>query len=271
MTWIFEHEFMRNALAAGLLVSIGCGVIGSFVVLNRMVFISAGVAHAAYGGIGLGYFFGFSPVIGAVGFSVVAALGMGAIERRAQQRVDTVIGVIWAAGMALGILLIDLSEGYKADLMSYLFGSILAIPLLDLWFMLALDGVIVLLTILYFKELLAMSFDENFTRIQNVPVDRIHLVLQCMIGLTVVMMMRVVGLILVIALLTIPPAISALFTRDMRRMMILASLLGMVFTTVGLVLSFTYDLTSGASIIMVSAVAYFLALVLRRRGSHAAD
>ena len=173
--------------------------------------------------------------------------------------------------MALGILLIDLSEGYKADLMSYLFGSILAIPLLDLWFMLALDGVIVLLTILYFKELLAMSFDENFTRIQNVPVDRIHLVLQCMIGLTVVMMMRVVGLILVIALLTIPPAISALFTRDMRRMMILASLLGMVFTTVGLVLSFTYDLTSGASIIMVSAVAYFLALVLRRRGSHAAD
>jgi len=266
MTEIFEYEFMRNALAAGLLVSVACGVIGTFVVLNRMVFVSAGIAHAAYGGIGLGYFAGFNPVLGAVGFSVAAALAMGAIERAARQRTDTVIGVIWAAGMALGILLIDLTEGYKADLMGYLFGSILAVPTFDLWIMLGLDVVIVALAVLYYKELLAISFDENFARIQNVPVDRLYLILMCMVGLTVVMMMRVVGLILVIALLTIPPAIGALFTRDMRKTMILASFLGMIFTTIGLLVSFAFDLTSGAAIILVSAVAYLAALVIRSQG-----
>jgi len=264
MAEFFEYDFIRNALAAGLLVSVACGVIGTFVVLNRMVFLSAGIAHAAYGGIGLGYFIGFNPVLGAVGFSVVAALGMGAIERTARQRTDTVIGVIWAAGMAIGIILIDLTEGYKADLMGYLFGSILAVPAFDLWVMLGLDVVIVSLAALYYKELLAISFDENFARIQNVPVDRLYLILLCMIGLTVVMMMRVVGLILVIALLTIPPAISTLFTRDMRKTMIVACLLGMVFTTVGLLISFAFDLTSGAAIILVSAAAYLVALVIRR-------
>ena len=265
-----QFEFMRNALAAGLLVSLACGVIGVFVVLNRMVFISAGIAHAAYGGIGLGYFCGFNPVVGATFFSLFAAMAMGAVERNTRQRVDTLIGVMWAVGMAVGILLIDLTDGYKADLMSYLFGSILTVPTGDLWIMLGLDVVVLSLTACLYKELLGLSFDETFTTVQNVPVERIYIALICLIGLAVVMMMRVVGLILVIALLTIPAAVAGMWVKEMRSMMVLAALLSAVFTTAGLAASYAFDLTSGATIILMSAIAYLASLALtewrRRRG-----
>jgi zinc transport system permease protein len=258
-----QFGFMQRALLAGVLVSVACGVIGTFVVIKRIVFISGGIAHAAYGGVGLGYFFGINPVLGAVGFSVAAALGMGVVQRKTRQRADTVIGVMWAIGMAAGIILVDLAEGYKADLMSYLFGSILAVPPSDLWIMLALDLVIVALVALFYKELLAISFDETFATVENVPVDAIYLILLCLIALTVVMVMRVVGLVMVIALLTMPAAISGRFVRDMKKMMVLASVLGVIFTTTGLWLSYSLNLTSGATIILVSGVAYLLSLAAR--------
>ncbi len=258
-----QFGFMRNALLAGVLVSIACGIIGTLVVINRIVFVSGGIAHAAYGGIGLGYFFKFNPVLGAIVFSVAAAVGMGAVQRRTRQRADTIIGVMWAIGMALGIILVDLTAGYKADLMSYLFGSILAVPSGDLLIMLALDLIIITLVALFYKELLAISFDETFATVENVPVDAIHMLLLCLIALTVVMMMRVVGLIMVIALLTMPAAIAGQFARDMKRMMVLASILGVLFTTAGLWLSYSLNLTSGATIILVSGTAYLLSLVLK--------
>ena len=258
-----QFGFMRSALLAGLLVSVACGIIGTFVVVKRIVFISGGIAHAAYGGIGLGYFLKLNPVLGAVAFSLVAALGMGAVQRKTRQRADTIIGVMWAIGMAVGILFVDLAPGYKADLMSYLFGSILAVPSSDLLIILALDLTIVALVVLFYKELLAVSFDETFAAVQNVPVDAIYLILMCMIGLTVVMLMRVVGLILVIALLTIPAAISSQFVKDMEKMMALASILGALFTTTGLWLSYFLNLTSGATIILVSGAAYLLSLALK--------
>jgi len=258
-----QFGFMRNALLAGVLVSIACGIIGTLVVINRIVFVSGGIAHAAYGGIGLGYFFKFNPVLGAIVFSVAAAVGMGAVQRRTRQRADTIIGVMWAIGMALGIILVDLTEGYKADLMSYLFGSILAVPSGDLLIMLALDLVIITLVALFYKELLAISFDETFAAVENVPVDAIHMLLLCLIALTVVMMMRVVGLIMVIALLTMPAAISGQFVRDMKWMMVLASILGVLFTTTGLWLSYFLNLTSGATIILVAGFAYLLSLAVK--------
>jgi len=258
-----QFGFMRNALMAGILVSIACGIIGTFVVIKRIVFISGGIAHAAYGGIGLGYFFKFSPVLGAIIFSVAAALGMGLVHRKTRQRADTIIGVMWAVGMALGIILVDLTEGYKADLMSYLFGSILAVPSTDLLIMLALDLVIVALVMLLYKELLAISFDEAFATVENVPVDAIYMILLCMIAFTVVMMMRVVGLIMVIALLTVPAAISGQFVKNMKKMMVLASMLGVVFTTTGLWLSYFLNLTSGATIILVSGAAYLLSMAVK--------
>jgi len=259
-----QFSFMRNALMAGVLVSITCGIIGTFVVVKRIVFISGGIAHAAYGGIGLGYFLKFNPVLGAITFSVAAALGMGVVQRKTRQRADTVIGAMWAIGMALGIILVDLTEGYKADLMSYLFGSILTVPASDLLIMLALNLVIVALVALFYKELLAISFDETFATVETVPVDAIYMALLCAVGLTVVMMMRVVGLIMVIAMLTIPAAISGQFVKDMRKMMVLASILGIIFTTTGLWLSYSWNLTSGATIILVSGAAYLLSLVVRK-------
>ncbi len=260
---VLQYGFMRNALMAGVLVSIACGVIGTYVVIKRIVFISGGIAHAAYGGIGMGYFFNFSPVIGAIFFSLASAFGMGMVQRKTRQRADTIIGVMWAIGMAIGIIFIDKSEGYKADLMSYLFGSILTVPSSDLIIMLVLNLIIIVLVGMFYKELQAISFDETFASVENVPVNTIYMILLAMIALTVVMLMRVVGLIMVIALLTIPSAISALFVKDIKKMMVLSSVLGVLFTTSGLFLSYFWNLTSGATIILVSGVAYLLALGLR--------
>jgi zinc transport system permease protein len=268
-----QFEFMRNALYAGILVSIACGVIGTFVVLNRIVFISGGIAHAAYGGIGLGYLLGFDPILGALGFSLASALAMGTVERKTRQRTDTIIGMMWAVGMALGILFLDLSRGYKSDMFGYLFGSILAVPRTDLYIMVGVDVVVVVLAIVFYRELLAISFDETFATVRNVKVTAIYLTLMCMIALTVVMMMRIVGLILVIALLTIPAAIAGRYARDMRSMMLYASILGVLFTVSGLWLSYALNLTSGATIILAAAAGYVLSLtasqVIRRAKRHA--
>jgi zinc transport system permease protein len=258
-----QFDFMRNALAAGLLVSVACGIVGTFIVVKRIVFVSGGIAHAAYGGVGLGYFLGISPLLGAILFSLVAAMGMGMVQRKTRERADTLIGVMWAIGMAMGIVFVDLTQGYKADLMSYLFGSVLAVPSRDLVTMLILDIVIVSLVALLYKELLAVSFDETFAQLENVPVTTIYLALMGMVALTVVMLMRVVGLILVIALLTIPAAISGQYVQDMRKMMLLASGLGVVFTTVGLWLSYFLNLTSGATIILFSGVAFLGSITLQ--------
>ncbi len=262
MSEALQFEFMRNALWAGFLISIACGIIGTFVVINRLVFISGGIAHAAYGGIGLGYFFQFNPMLGAILFSLVSALSMGLVQRKTRQRADTIIGVMWAVGMAMGIIFVDLTEGYKADLMSYLFGSILAVPRSDLLIMSILDLIIVALVILFYKELLAISFDETFATVTNVPVDAIYLTLMCLVALTVVMMMRVVGLILVIALLTMPAAIAGQWVKEMKQMMVLASILGMSFTTAGLWLSYWLNLTSGATIILVAGATYLLSMAV---------
>lgn len=260
---LFQFEFMRNALMAGILVSIACGIIGTFVVVNRIVFISGGIAHAAYGGIGIGYFFKFNPVLGAIAFSVLSALGMGLVYRKTQQRSDTIIGVMWAIGMAIGIIFIDLTPGYKVDLMSYLFGSILTVPKEDLMIMLILDLLIAAMVFFFYKELVAISFDPVFAETRNLPVDQLYLMLIVAIALTVVMVMQVVGLILVIALLTIPAAISGQFVKDLKQMMLLSSVLGIIFTTLGLGISYFFNLTSGATIIMVAGSAYLISLGMK--------
>jgi len=165
--------------------------------------------------------------------------------------------------MALGIIFLDLSPGYKADLMSYLFGSILAVPTSDLLIMLVLNIIIVTLVILFYRPLQAISFDETFATVVSVPVDRLYLMLIGMVAMTVVMTMRIVGLIMVIALLTIPPAIAGLFVRDMKRMMVASVLLSIAFTIIGLALSYTLNLTSGATIILVAGLGYFMSLMVK--------
>ncbi len=259
-----QFDFMRNALIAGVLVSLAAGVVGVYVVLNRVAVLSGGIAHAAYGGVGMAYFFGFDPLLGGMLFGLFAALAMNIVQRKTRQRADTLIGVMWAAGMAIGIIFVDLSPGYKVDLMSFLFGSLLAVSTAEITIILALDVIVLLTVFALYRELLAISYDETFATVRGVPVNVISLTLTALIALTVVMMMRVVGLILVIALLTLPAAIAGLFARDMRQMMVLASGLGMVFTVTGLWLSYQYNLTSGAAIILVAVTAYLLGLLAKK-------
>lgn len=258
---ILEFEFMRNAIAAGLLTSLICGIMGTLVVVNRIVFLSGGIAHAAYGGIGLAFYFNWPLMVSTMGFSVLASFLMAGVTLKAKHRADTIIGVIWAIGMALGIILIDLTPGYNVDLMSYLFGSILTVPKSDLLIMLITGIIICLLVTWHYQALLAVSYDEEFARIRGVPVKRIYFILIGMLGLTIVMVIQVVGLIMVIALLTIPPFIVEKYARSMAGMMMGATILGAVFTLSGLYLSYAFDLTSGAAIILVAGLAFLLSLL----------
>ncbi|CAB1085363.1 Zinc ABC transporter, permease protein ZnuB [Olavius algarvensis Delta 1 endosymbiont] len=258
----FQYEFMQNALLAGLFASIICGVMGTLVVVNRIVFLSGGIAHAAFGGIGLAFFCGWHYMVGTIGFSLIAALVMAAITLKARHRADTIIGVIWAVGMAAGIILLDLTPGYNVDLMSYLFGSILTVPDSDLWMMIGVGGGIVAIVICFYNDYLALSYDEEFARIRGVRVKPLYFLMIIMLAVGIVMIIQVVGLILVIALLTIPPYIAEKYSKSLIRMMILSSLLSAVFTVSGLWLSYVLNLTSGATIILVAGFGFLLSFGL---------
>jgi zinc transport system permease protein len=255
---ILAMEFMRNALLAGLLASVACGVIGTLVVVNRQVFMAGGVAHTAYGGVGLAFYLGLPVLPCAVAFTVLAALIMAALSFGRAERTDSIVGVMWAAGMALGIILLDLTPGYNVDLMSYLFGSILAVPRSDILFMLILDVFILAVVLFWYKDFLSLSFDMEFARSMGVPVRLLYALMQVMTAVTVIMVIQVAGLILVIALLTIPPMLAELFTKSLWRMMALATLASLVFCLAGLAVSYQFDITSGASIIAMATAGYTL-------------
>ena len=257
-----QFDFMRNALTAGLLASVICGIMGTLVVVNRIVFLSGGIAHASYGGIGLAFYFNWPYLPGTIGFSLFAAILMAAISYTVKHRADTIIGVIWALGMACGIILIDMTPGYNVDLMSYLFGSILTVPTSDLYIMAVVGVIITTAVFYYYQDLLAMSYDEEFARIRGIPVKKLYFGLIGMLAVTIVLVIQVVGLILVIALLTIPPFIVEKYANSLVQMMVASSLLGAVFTITGLWLSYRYNLTSGASIILVSGIVFLISLVV---------
>ena len=259
-----QFEFMRNALYAGLLASIACGIVGVYVVVKRIVFISGGISHISFGGIGLGYLVGVDPVLGAMVFSVASALSIGVITQKTKLSEDTVIGILWAMGMALGILFIGLAPGYAPNLMGYLFGSILTVRFSDIMLMIILIGVIVLAVLTLYKELLALSFDEEYSTIVGIPVKELQLLLLCLIALTIVILIRVVGIILVIALLTIPAALAKQFTYNLKKMMLLAILFGVLLTFGGLWLSYELDLPSGATIVLLGGAILSISLVISK-------
>jgi len=263
MLEVLGFEFFRNALLAGVFASIACGIIGTYVVVRRMVSVSGGISHAAFGGVGLGYYLGIDPLLGATVFTVATALGMGVLEIRARQQMDTIIGAVWAAGMALGILFVYLTPGFAPDLFSYLFGNILLVPQGDVLLMAVLVAIIVAIVGLFYLEFQAVTFDPDYARVMNLPVERLSLLLLVLVALTVVMLIRVVGIILVIALLTIPAAISRLYTGRVWSMMLLATGLGALFTLIGIGLSYVLNVPSGATIILVSTAAYAAALGIR--------
>jgi zinc transport system permease protein len=259
-----DFQFIQNAIMAGLLVSFASGIIGSLIVVNRMVFLAGGIAHTSYGGIGLAVYFGFPIFLGASIFAVMAALLMAIITLNQRDKIDTFIGLIWAVGMAIGIIFVDLTPGYNVDLMSYLFGSILAVSSDDLTYMAILLSAIVTIVTLFYREILAVSYDSQYASLRGINVKFFYTLILVLSALTVVIAIKVVGLILVIALLTIPIYIAEKLSNSLGMMMFLAGVLSSVFTIIGLVFSYQFDITSGASIILVSAVCLSIFLVISK-------
>jgi zinc transport system permease protein len=257
-----QFEFMRNAVLAGIMASAICGVIGTLVVVNRIVFLAGGIAHAAYGGIGLAFFLGLPYIVGIFGFSIVVSMIMAAITLKEKNRADTFIGVLWAVGMALGVILLDIKEGYNVDLMSYLFGSILAVPSSELYVMAGLSSFIIITVGFYYHDFLVMSYDQEFAQLRGVAVKPLYFLMIGMIAISVVMVIKVVGLILIIALLTIPPFIAEKYTQSLLQMMLLSAVLSIMFSLIGLWISYKLNLTSGATIIMVAAAVFFLSFLI---------
>jgi zinc transport system permease protein len=254
MLEILSFEFMQNALMAALLASVACGVIGTLVVVNRLVFMAGGIAHTAYGGVGLALFFGLPVMPCSIAFTLGAAWLMAAMTYRHEERLDSVVGLLWAGGMALGIILMDLTPGYHVDLMSYLFGSILSVPRFNVWLMLLLVLLILGIIGLGYKKIWVMSFDLEFAKARGINVKGLYFLLLSLVAVTVVLIIQVVGLILVIALLTIPPFLAETQTVSLHRMMGLAVLWSAFFCLGGLLVSYAADISSGASIIAVGVI-----------------
>jgi zinc transport system permease protein len=261
-TTLASQEFLQNALLGGILASIGCGLTGSFVVVNRIGYMAGGIAHSVLGGMGIAYYLGLNPLLGALIAAIIAALIIGVIKLKWQQQEDTTIGAVWAMGMAIGIIFISQSDGYNTHLMSFLFGNILIISNQQLLIMLCLDIITLIFIVLFYKQLVAISFDMEFATVRGIHVNVFYLLLLCLIAITVVLLIQVVGLILVIALLTLPAAIARQYVHSIGMMMLLASVLGMLFTSTGLFISYQPDLPAGATIILVAGVVYFLSSLL---------
>ncbi|MFM2320101.1 MAG: hypothetical protein RLZZ215_2722 [Pseudomonadota bacterium] len=265
-----EQSFLQMSLLAGLLASLGCGVMGTFVVVKRITFLAGGIAHSVLAGMGAAVYFGFDPLLGALIAAIVSALLIGWIRLNWKTQEDTLIGAIWAMGMAIGLLFISQTPGYASSLTSYLFGNILLVPEQDVWFMAILDLLLLLIVGLFYRQFLAVIFDEEFARLRGVPVSFFYLLLLCLIAVTVVLLIHVVGLILVIALLTLPAAIAGHYVHSLGGMMLIATLLGSTFTVGGLALSYSPNLPAGPSIILLAGSAYVLSAIfshyrLRRR------
>jgi zinc transport system permease protein len=259
-----QYDFMRSALASGVAASVLCGIIGIYVILNRIVFISDGIAHAAFGGIGLGYFLGLDPLAFGVLSAIVTAIGIGTVSSRSKVSEDTAIGVFLATGMAVGVMLMSMSRGYSKDLFGFLFGNILAVTWSDVGIILVLTLVVMALFALLYKEFLILSFDPIYGEAVGLPVRKLRLLLLCMVAFSVVVLIKIVGIIMVIALLTIPGTISRQHFRSLPAIMAGSILCGAVFVTVGLFISYQLDVPSGATIILTAAAAFFISTFASR-------
>ena len=260
---LVRYTFLQHAFAAALLGAVAAGLVGTLVSVNRMSSLAGSVAHASFGGLGLAYAAAIPHLLGALLFSLLSAVGIGVISLRYRDRADTAIAAFWAIGMATGLVLIKLAGGYAGDLMSYLFGSIMAVPGRDLLLMALLDVLVILFVAGFFRELVAISYDPEFSRVQGIRVNLLFMMFLCVVALTVVMLIRVVGLIMVIAMLTIPPAIARMFIHRMGRMMVTSAAIAAALSIGGLVLSWYTGLQGGAVIILLSGVVYLTVFLIR--------
>jgi zinc transport system permease protein len=268
---VAEHAFLQQALLAGVIASVACGVVGSYVVVRRITYLAGGVAHCTLGGIGAAEYLRqmhgmtwLHPLYGAAVAAVGAALLIGWVNLRARQREDTVISALWAVGMAIGLLFLARTEGYQTDPMNYLFGNILLVSRTELYILVVLDVIVLVTGLLFYNRFLAVCFDQEFAGLRGISVEAHFLLLLALIALTVVVLVAVVGLIMVIALLTLPVAIAGHFVHRLWQIMILASLISMMLTTGGLALSYGPSLPPGALTIALAGGLYLVVAVASR-------
>lgn len=272
LSLLLKYHFLQNAVISAILASIVCGIIGSIIIEKRLVMMSGGIAHTAFGGIGLGFFLGIEPMIGALIITIGAAMGIATIKRKTDTNTDIPIGIFWSAGMSLGILFIALTPGYPPDMNTYLFGDILTVSRNNLYIMLILDALVILVVAALFNPLKAYLFDEEFSTVIGVNTTLIEYLLFTVIALTVVVVIHVIGIILIMVLLTAPPAIAKLFTHDLKRLMLYSILLGIFFTLIGLWISYTLNIPSGAAIALFISIVYggisIVRLIVHRKMTH---
>lgn len=265
---LLAFSFLQNALAAGILASVACGIVGSFVVVRRISYIAGAIAHCTLGGMGAAMYFNkecnitwISPMTGAFAAALLAAIIIAAAKQHGRQREDSVLGAVWSIGMAVGILFISQTGGYNENLMGYLFGDILMVSYNDLWIVACLDIILLIFTFTFFNKILASCFDEEFARLAGIKVNYYYYALLCMTALTVVSLVQVVGIIMVIALLTLPAAAASLWSKRFSGMILMAIFLCLISVIAGLVFSYQYNLPSGAVIIIFSAAIYLFSIM----------
>ncbi len=261
---IFAYEFMRNAFLAAFLVSVACGVVGVYVYVKRIVFISGGIAHSAFGGLGIGYFLGVNPVFAAMPFGILSAIAIGLISLNKKISEDSAIGMLWSLGMAIGAIFIFLTPGFAPDLFGYLFGNILTVPFSDIILMAVLDVIIIVSVIVFYKEFMYICFDPEFALIVGVPSKLFYLLLLCLVALSIVVLISMVGIVLVIALLTMPAMIAKQFTDKLNVMMFLSTICGLIAGILGLITSFYLNLPSGPTIVLLLALGFLIALIFKK-------
>lgn len=263
MLEILNYTFFQNALLAAVLVSIACGAMGVLIMINRLFSMAGGITHAAFGGIGIAFYFSLPVLLSTGIWTLFLAFLIAFLSQRYQNRSDNFIAVIWAFGMAVGVILIDLSPGYQSDLMAYLFGSILAVSSQDLWLMLGVDAFLITLLALFYRQFEILSFDSEFAKSKGINANFFYYLLIAMMAFCIVISIRLVGLILVMALLSIPSFIAENFAKRLGAMMAISVLLSTIFCLGGLLVSYFFNLSSGACIILLACVGFALSVALR--------
>ena len=253
---IFKYEFLQNAVLTAILASIVCGIIGVIIVQKKLIMMSGGIAHTAYGGVGLAYLLGLEPMLGAVVFSLLASFGLGFIKRRNKENSEVALGIFWSLGMAIGILSVSLSSGYPPDMNSYLFGNILSVTRSNIKVILILAIITSIIIFTFYPFWKTYLFDETFAQIKGMPVVFMEYLLLVLVAITVVILIKVVGIMLIIALLTVPAVSASLITKKLSARMVLASIFGTIYSLLGLYFSYILDIPSGATIIIVSVLGY---------------
>ncbi|MEE4639641.1 MAG: metal ABC transporter permease [Wenzhouxiangella sp.] len=263
-TALMEHDFLRVVALAALIAAISGGVVGTIVVTRRLTFLAGGIAHASLGGMGVFQWAGHDPIAGATVAAVIAALLIGVVAHRGSEREDMLIGAIWAVGMAIGLIAIAHTPGYQADLMTYLLGNLLMVTFEEALLMATIMGVVMILVALFWQPIVATLFDEEFATTRGLPTLAIELAVLVSIALVVVVLLRAVGLVLVMALLTLPTATAGVFVRTLGRLMLASATVALLAMWAGLEIAMQTDSPAGASIVLSAAACYILALSYRR-------